>query len=416
VDLLWPIELVSDGLRNLVRHKLRTALTMLGVLCGVAAVIAMLAIGEGAQRTVLREISALGLRNVILNSVQPPSTSVTSTGSGHSRKMFRYGLTEKDVALIRGGCPDSRISVAHLVKSKVHARGERLDARVLGVESDYFELFSTRLVRGRLLTALDDLRRHKVVVVSQGLEEHLRRSGLVDGGVLRIGWQHFNIVGVVDVSIPGGDRFVFMPYHVARSRFGSTTVQSEAGSMEFTRTEVGQVVIRVADEERVPATARIVQRILDRHHEMSDVTMSVPLDLLRSKQRTQRILSLVLVSIAAISLLVGGIGIMNIMLAIVTERIPEIGLRRALGARRRDILVQFMIETVTLSTVGGILGCILGAAAVPVASLWLEWEGVVTAQSVLLALAVSWVVGVVFGLAPAARAARMDPVTALRHE
>jgi len=416
VDILWPVELVSDGLRNLVRHKLRTALTMLGVLCGVAAVIAMLAIGEGAQRTVLREISALGLRNVVLNSVQPPSTAVQSSGVRHGPQLFRYGLTEKDVALIRGACPAARLSVAHLVKSKVYARGERVDARVLGVEPGYFDLFSTHLVRGRQLTALDDDRRHQVVVISRGLDADLRRSGLVDDGFVRIGWQHFRVVGVVDLAIPDGDRVIFMPYHVARSRFGITTVQREAGSIEFTRTDVGQVVIQVEAEDEVPATAQVVQRILDTHHKVSDVTMSVPLDLLKSKQRTQRILSLVLVSIAAISLLVGGIGIMNIMLAIVTERIPEIGLRRALGARRHDILIQFLIETVTLSTVGGILGCVVGAAAVPIASHWLEWQGVVTTRSILLSLVVSWIVGVVFGLAPAARAAGMDPVTALRHE
>ncbi len=416
MDILWPVELVSDGLRNLVRHKLRTALTMLGVLCGVAAVIAMLAIGEGAQRTVLREISALGLRNVILNSVQPPSTSVESSSGGRRPQVFSYGLTEKDVALVRGACPAARLSVAHQVKNKVYARGERIDARVLGVDPDYFGLFSTRVLRGRLLTPLDDIRRHPVVVITRGLDADMRRSGVVDEGFIRIGWQHFRVVGVVDLAVPDGDRIIFMPYHVARARFGAITVQREAGSMEFTRTDVGQVVVQVADEAEVPGTARIVQRILDSNHTMSDVAMSVPLDLLRSKQRTQRILSLVLVSIAAISLLVGGIGIMNIMLAIVTERIPEIGLRRALGARRSDILVQFLVETVTLATVGGALGCIVGAAAVPVASHWLEWKGVVTVQSVVLSLVVSWVVGVVFGLAPAARAARMDPVTALRHE
>ncbi|MBL7075882.1 MAG: ABC transporter permease [Kiritimatiellae bacterium] len=416
MDILWPVELVSDGLRNLWRHKLRTVLTMLGVLCGVAAVITMLAIGEGAQRTVLREISALGLQNIILNSVQPPSTSVESSSGGHRASLFRYGLTEKDVALIRGACPTARVSVAHQVKDKVHARGERVDARVLGVDPGYFGLFSTRVVRGRLLTPLDDSRRHQVVLVTQGLDADLRRSGVVDDGFIRIGWQHFKVVGVVDLAVPDGDRIIFMPYHVARARYGTTTVQREAGSIEFTRTDVGQVVVQVADENEVPGTARVIQRILDTHHRVYDVTMSVPLDLLRSKQRTQRILSLVLVSIAAISLLVGGIGIMNIMLAIVTERIPEIGLRRALGARRRDILVQFLIETVTLSTVGGALGCLVGTAAVPIASHWLEWQGVVTAQSILLSLVVSWIVGVVFGLAPAARAARMDPVTALRHE
>jgi putative ABC transport system permease protein len=193
-------------------------------------------------------------------------------------------------------------------------------------------------------------------------------------------------------------------------------VKREAGSVEFSDVEIGQIVARAPEEDAVPGFAAAVKRTLAASHPDLDYRMTVPLEILQTKQRTQRILNLVLIAIAAISLLIGGIGIMNIMLAVVTERIPEIGLRRAVGASQRDIRRQFLTETVTLSTVGGLLGCLVGLISVPLASRWTGWPGVITPWAVLLSLAVSWCVGLVFGLAPALRASRMDPVDALRHQ
>ena len=180
--------------------------------------------------------------------------------------------------------------------------------------------------------------------------------------------------------------------------------------------EVGQVVLRAEDEEDVPRIAQVVKRTLEANHDNLDYEAVVPLDILRSKQRTQRVFNFVLITIAAISLLVGGIGIMNIMLAVVMERIREIGIRRAVGAGQRDIFLQVLTETVTLSGLGGILGCVLGVCAVPVASGWTGWPGIITPYAIILALFVSFVVGLVFGTAPAMRAARLSPVDALRHE
>jgi putative ABC transport system permease protein len=190
----------------------------------------------------------------------------------------------------------------------------------------------------------------------------------------------------------------------------------EAGSYEGSQVELGQAIIHLPDEDQVPGAAEIVRRTLSMNHRNADYALTVPLDLLASKQKTQRILNLVLMVIAGISLLVGGIGIMNIMLAIVAERIPEIGVRRAIGASQRDILLQFLVETVVLSTVGGLMGCALGFVAVPLASVWTGWTGVMTPGAVLISLAVAWLVGVVFGIAPAIRAARLDPVECLRYQ
>ena len=186
--------------------------------------------------------------------------------------------------------------------------------------------------------------------------------------------------------------------------------------MEFTRSDLGQIILRVASEDQVPAAATLVRRNLEMNHPQGDFKLTVPLEILSTKQRTQRILNLVLIAIAAISLVVGGIGIMNIMLAVVTERIPEIGIRRAIGATREDILYQFLAETVTLSSIGGVLGCLCGFILVPLASKFTGWPGVITPGAVIASLAVSWLVGLVFGMAPAIRASRMDPVEALRYE
>jgi len=416
MNVLWIAELVQDGLRNLLRHRLRSTLTLLGVVFGVAAVITMLGIGEGAQRTVLKEISALGLNNIIVDSVQPPATSLAKETTGRRGRVLEYGVTRRDVEQVRTACAGSTVAVAHLVKRKVYYGSKRIDCKTLGVSPDYFRLFRTRLLRGRLITAVDDLKAHKVAVVTESVGEMLNIRNGARGNVIRVGKDYLQVVGVVRVPSQGTSELIFMPYRTARTVFGSTTIKREAGSIEFTKTEIGQLIVHVADESIIPETSKVVRRTLEENHEHADFSISVPLDILRSKQRTQRILNLVLVTIAGISLVVGGIGIMNIMLAVVTERIPEIGVRRAIGARRADIVLQFLAETVTLASLGGIAGCVLGAIAVPLASTWTGWPGIITPLAVTVSLSVSWAVGLVFGIAPAVRASKLDPVEALRYE
>jgi putative ABC transport system permease protein len=411
----WIRELVNDGLRNLWRHKLRSCLTLLGVVFGVGAVIAMLGIGEGAQRTVLREIAAIGLKNIVIDSVQPESTSVQEDANGRP-KVLKYGITFKDAAQIRGMDTNLVVAVGHLVNSKVYFRSKRLGGKTLGIAPEYMGLINGRLREGRNLSVLDEERGTRAVVLTRPVADNINVPGGAIGQSLNIGGHYMTVVGIVDVPDRQTTDWIFMPYRTAKNIFGTVNIKSEAGAIELTETEVGQVVVQVRHESDIPATAAAVRRILAASHKMSDYNLSVPLDLLKKKQRTQRILNGVLITIAAISLVVGGIGIMNIMLSIVTERIPEIGLRRAIGARRRDILFQFLAETVTLSTIGGLAGCLLGILAVPTASRWTGWPGIVTPGAVFLALTVSWLVGLVFGLAPAIRAARMDPVEALRYE
>lgn len=416
MNLSWPMDLVQEALRNLRRHKLRTLLTLLGVLIGVSAVITMLGIGEGAQRTVLRDIAGLGLRNLIIESVPPTAQARAQQSQSRGPRILHYGLNRKDAMQLQALQPGARVLLNHVVKEKVFHHGRRMEAHVLGVDSAYFRVVDVELLRGRALTPVDDQEGNRVALVSEPFAAALQlRVGEADP-VIQIGAAYFTVVGVARVPTRSGAPLVYVPYRSAMAAFGTTTIKREAGSVEFSKVEVGQIVLQAAGESEVPALAHAVRRTLQMAHPSMDYQLTVPLEILEAKQRTQRILNLVLIAIAAISLVVGGIGIMNIMLAAVTERIPEIGVRRAVGATRRDILWQFLTETITLSTAGGAAGCAIGFVMVPLASHWTGWQGVITPGSVIISLAVSWCVGLVFGLAPAFRAARLDPVDALRHE
>ncbi|HMP72861.1 MAG TPA: ABC transporter permease [Kiritimatiellia bacterium] len=414
----WLWDLVVSGMRNLLRHKLRSALTLLGVFFGVAAVITMMGIGEGAQRSVMREIAGLGLNNILVDSVQPttPQPQTTTGGRRRGPRILEFGLTEQDVAQIRAALPRSEVRTAQRVRSRISQGGLRIDAEALGVPPGYFDLFESELVSGRMLSDLDEMLSAPVALVPEALEGLTRPLAGGTPPHIRIGDKQLEIVGVIRTVAPGGSRTIYMPETTARQRFGISTIRREAGSFEFTRTPVSQMIVHSKDENDLGPAAAVVKRTLEANRPQGDYAVTIPFEILKAKQQTQRILNLVLLTIAGISLLVGGIGIMNIMLAIVTERIPEIGVRRALGATRRDILYQFLVETVTLSTLGGVAGCLAGVVAVPLTGRWTGWEGVVTPSSVVVSLLVSWMVGLFFGLAPAIRASRLDPVEALRHE
>jgi putative ABC transport system permease protein len=416
VHVTWIIELVRDGLRSLVRHRIRSTLTLLGVIFGIASVTTMIAVGEGAQRTVLREIESLGLKNIILDSVKPTEIESDRPGQPSRRSVLSYGITETDARQIAGITPHSSVSIAHRVSQKIYSDGARIDASVLGVAPEYFNLFGSELLAGARLAEMHETLRHTVAVVTPDVADELRGLGSAVGKIIKVGPKYFRVIGVMSVPGRTTSGTVFVPYGTARALFGTSTYKWESGSFEATRTEVGRLVVHSEREDSVLGLAKAVERVLEMNHETEDVVVTIPLDVLRSKQRTQRVFNIVLITIAAISLVVGGIGIMNIMLAIVMERTREIGIRRAIGARKRDVFLQFLVETVTLSTLGGMLGVLLGIVMMPVAASWTGWESVLTPWAVIAALVVSWTVGVVFGTAPAIRAAQLDPVEALRYE
>jgi putative ABC transport system permease protein len=420
------IELIAEALRNLSRHTLRSFLTALGIIIGVASVMAMISTGEGARRAILDQISQLGITNIIINAKKPPDEAdVQDVAGGWT---LEYGLTLRDAHQIVETLPMiEQVLPVHDVEKWIWFKSRRIEAKVRGVTADYFDKLNLEPFMGRSLTELDGERRQRVAVVRQRLLKEARYIGDPLQLDLKIGTDYYRVVGVLAdnefqspnrVSLGIDDRSleVYVPYRTVVDRFGLTDVKRRAGSFEASRVELHQIVCTVDDEANVIIAARGIKTILESFHDKRDYEVIVPLELLASRQRTQKVFNIVLPIIAGISLLVGGIGILNIMLASITERTQEIGIRRALGATGADITWQFLVETVTLSVVGGLLGVCLGLFGVYLVRSFTEWSAVVTPFSVVLSLGISCLTGVIFGLYPARRAAAMDPIEALRHE
>ena len=396
---------------------------MLGTVLGAGSVIAMLAVGEGSKRHALEQIRQLGASNVILRSVRPGADSLEDETAGASTvasQFAEYGLLDKDLERIEATVPTLRRAVPLALVRVDAQRGRRriVHARVLGTTPGYFDIKSLRLRRGRLLADADGTRAKTVAVLAAGAA--IRLFGHEDpiGKIVLLGDSAVAIVGLLEdqgsgSATPGAvgqDDFnndIYIPLETCRQRFGDL----------LDETQLSEITLTVTGEDLVSQTAAMARVLLEQTHgQTKDFEIQVPLDLLRQAEQEKRVWNLVLGSIAGISLLVGGIGIMNIMLATITERTREIGVRRALGAKRRDITVQFLLETTVLSTAGGILGVALGIAAPSLVSMASDIETVVQPWSVALAFSISAGVGIAFGVYPARRAALMDPIEALRHE
>ena len=412
------------GVRSLLLHRLRSLLTTLGVLFGTSSVIAMLAIGEGASAETQEQIRALGSQNIILRSVKPPEQP--NTRNERSRVIV-YGLTDADHRRIAESYPaiEAIVPVRELAQEARH-RDRAMNPRVLATLPTYLEVTSRLLLEGRFLTDRDQRERANVCVLSSEVAKRLFPFESSLGNEVKLGGYYFDVVGVLAPRTrygeerirpsEGGAGEVFVPLSTGRAWFGGLTVRNSAGSREMEQVELHELVLKVDAPENVPMVAAAAREMLTRNHPNGDFDVEVPLELLRSAEETKRMFNIVLGSIAGISLLVGGIGIMNVMLATVTERTREIGIRRALGAKRRHIVSQFLVETIVLSVGGGVLGVGLGLWIPMLVERFADMRTVVTPAGPLLAFTISAGVGVVFGLYPAWRAAQMDPVEALRHE
>ena len=412
------------GLKNLLLHKLRSLLTMLGVMFGVGSVIAMLAVGEGASRQVLDQIRRLGSNNIMLYAQKPPDDA-RSGGSSSRSAMSMYGLLYEDERRIR----ETFASVVRTVPAKAMRKEGRLgeqalDLRLVGTVPEWFDLVRRPMLAGRPLLAADIENRGSVVVLTEFGARRLLAGRNTIGQALQIGGNAFEVVGIVQgESVEGGgiqtpdlETDAYIPLPVARERFGDIFSERRSGTMIRESVELHQILVEVRSTEEVEATAAGIEAMLARFHKKVDYRISVPFALLRQAEATKRTFTVVLGAIAGISLLVGGIGIMNIMLASVTERTREIGIRRAVGAKRRQIIGQFLVETLVLSMAGGLIGTALGVVIPKIISRLTQMPTVVTLWSLLLAVGISMAVGIVFGIYPAYRAAHLDPIEALRHE
>ncbi|MEE2887119.1 MAG: ABC transporter permease [Planctomycetota bacterium] len=414
---------VSLGMKSLLLHKLRSSLTTLGILIGVASVVAMLAIGEGASEAAQEQIKQLGSTNILIQSVKPPQDETSSQMSAYTARA--YGLTYNDATKIAGTLSehiDLIVSVRQTDK-QVRTRTEWQQSVLLGTSPAYLDVMGMEIATGRWLNETDLLDTNNICVLGAAVKERLFPLQDPLGRPIRASGDRFVVTGVLEkLGRRSGsvgrsvDDCIFIPISTSRARFGETNIKRGGGTFEMESVQLHEIKVKIKEESEVRRAAGVIDGMLKRAHKDGDYAMVVPLELLRQAKESRERFTLLLFFIASISLIVGGIGIMNVMLATVTERTREIGIRRALGARKKHIVSQFLVETVLLSGSGGLLGLATGIVASFLAtSVWgadVAWRP----SHWVLAFTISAVVGILAGLYPAWRAANMDPVEALRHE
>ena len=419
---------VRLGVKSLWLHRLRSLLTVLGIVFGVCSVIAMLAIGEGASFEAQERIKSLGSQNIIIRSVKPPEEQKVSD-KGSQSYVLQYGLTYTDVKRIRNTIPGVTVVLpARKIREYVWNISRRVDCDIVGTVPWYPEMRNHRVAEGRFFTDMDMNAKTSVCVLGAEMVPALFPLESPLGKHVRVGGAYYQVIGIMEArggapaaetaqgSTRQASHSMFIPLETVKERYGEVLMRQRQGSFEAERVQLHEATVKVASLEEVMGVAEAVKAVLERNHKKKDYLIEVPLEMLKQAEDTKRMFNIVLGSIAAISLLVGGIGIMNIMLASVTERTREIGIRRALGARRRDIVTQFLVETVLLAGAGGVIGVLLGVIIPFVVTQTAGMKTIVTLWSPMLAFTISALVGVVFGIYPALRAAQMDPVEALRHE
>lgn len=410
--------ILQAAFQSLLQRKVRSALSVLGVVCGVTAVVAMIAIGQGARQAAVRDIEQLGTRNVFIRAVD-----LTEAQIAQSREQLSYGLLDADVQRLVNGC-DLIADAAGLrrIRASVMGLPSEVTLQVVACSPLYFHLLNLPLFAGRFLAPMDEERRNLVCILGSEAARRMGDAGSV-GRYIRIENHLFKVVGILKpieynrkpsaISTRNSNEMIFLPLASTHGLFAS---QADDPVKSRIHPPLTEIIVQVDRIEEVTSAARQIERIMQvAHHDTRDFQVVIPLELLHQAERTNRMFNLVLGAIAGISLIVGGIGIMNIMLANVSERTREIGIRRAVGASRRHILVQFLSEAMLLTLCGGTIGLLCGLAATGLIALMAGWPMAVTFWGLALPLVMALLVGLFFGIHPARKAAMVDPIVALRH-
>ncbi len=437
-----------------IANKIRSLLTALGIIFGVAAVIAMLAIGNGAQQEILNQIKLVGVNNIVIKPiVEQKEEKIEEKVGKKDKKKFSPGLTIRDVQGIQANIPDlERISPEIILDTYVIRNGLRRSAKLVGVEPTYFEIYDFQMQEGTMFRGEQLKTGAPICVIGHSIKTKFFPIENPIGKAIKVGPHWLTIVGVLreravstssisKLGIRDFNMDVYVPLQTSLIRYrnrdlitaealrlaaqrsrgmGQDNNQNQTAESESEKKnyhQLDRLVIQVDETDRLQATADILSRLLKRrHYDVVDFEIEIPELLLKQQQRTNDIFNYVLGSIAGISLLVGGIGIMNIMLASVLERIKEIGLRLSIGAKKSDVTQQFLFEAVMISVSGGIIGVILGVTLAYVVSAFANIPTIISFSSIVLSFGVAATVGLIFGIAPARRAAKQDPILSLRYE
>jgi len=433
------IETFILGLKNLRLHKLRSLLTALGIIIGVFAVIIMVAIGEGTKQAALEQLNQLGATNILVRSVEPPESNELSS---RQQRVLSYGLTRSDYNRLKSLEGFRNIVRVRDTRAKVIRKSiQAPTANAIGTEPSLFDMINLRPERGSLFTPTQYERADAVCVLGATVAKQLFPFQDPIGETVKVGSAPFSgvvMLTVIGVLEPTGlragsegasmvkldpDQGVYFPYTLAKSVFGDSIVRQQGGSFERKNIELTEIWLQTHSTDNVERLASVSENLMRIGHGAKvDFEVKAPIQILRNAQRTARMFNFILGTIASFALIVGGIGIMNIMLATVTERTKEIGIRRALGAKRRHITLQFLIETTVISLSGGLIGIVTGVGAAK-ALPWIvkklsnqDYPTSIADWSVIGSFVVSGLIGIGFGLYPAVMAARMNPIEALRHE
>jgi putative ABC transport system permease protein len=416
------------AMRSLWLHKLRSALSVLGIIIATGAVIVLMAFGKGSMQDALDEIARMGATNVIVRSDKPPEDSSTQ-----QRRVAIYGLTWSDYERFGTISTVTRRVPMRVFPQKIYYLNRLLTGRMVATTPEYAQINQLELASGRFLVDDDNRDMLNVAVLGSNTADKLFPFEDPIGQTVRMGNFFYKVVGVIKERMPTGgsggsqaaedfNSDLYIPLETCKVRYGERIFLRQSGSFSGEQVELSQVTLTVSSMDKVRPTGEVVKELLERYHDKVDFKLTVPLDKLEEAENTRDRYLVLLGIIGFISLLVGGIGIMNIMLATVTERTREIGIRRALGAKRQDIILQFLIEAVVQTTLGGLIGVLLGLCSVflvpPVYRFITSarMPAMIDVNSIFISVGVSVFVGVAAGLYPAWKASRLDPIEALRHE